>query len=405
MSCLIEETFVIGVNHHNTDAAERGKFSLTPEQQEVLYDVLKSSDNVSCAILSTCNRTEIYGVGNSRTVVEEYGKVLDCQERPVVITERKRGNDAVTHILKVACGLDSKVIGDQEILGQFKKAIKLAKKKGVLNGYMERLSNYAIQAAKEIKRTTKISSGTVSLSYAAIKYIKRKVKGRDISVLIIGTGDFGKRVAGNVSGYLPNATLTLCNRTAEKAEDLALKLGCHTLPFENLSSAIDEHDIIISSVNSKGSHLIDETNVSVVQGRSKILVDMSIPFSVDPELSESGHTIVNIDDISKEIDRTLALRKQDVPLAIQVIERHVHEFTNWSRIFENSSTIRQWKEMVTHVSNSCPHLRNLDYDEKNRIVKKKLADFTAYLKRISDLPNESGKIIQHFLNECCLPKS
>lgn len=254
------DVFSIGICHSKSSAYERSKYALTIEQQIRLYNLILPTKYASCFILNTCNRTEIYGIGKVDKVIEAYKEVLGEQDNIPQSINRKTGRDAIGHIIKVACGLDSQVIGDLEILGQFKSAFNFSKQNNVSNGYMERLVNTAIQAAKETRSKTKISSGTVSLSYAAIKYIKRQVQTHNINILVVGTGDFGKRIANNIKDYLPNATLTLSNRTASKAEELALKLHCKTKPFKNLSEAIAENDVIISSVNDAKNYLINEKN-------------------------------------------------------------------------------------------------------------------------------------------------
>jgi glutamyl-tRNA reductase len=393
------EEFVIGVNHHKINAENRSKYSLNYEQQSRLYELIKSSGSAYCAIVNTCNRTEIYGTGNLEYVKNAYIAILGENFNSTNILNIINGRAAIAHIFNVTCGLDSQIIGDLEILGQVKNAFQTAKQHNAFNGYMERLANTAIQAAKEVRSKTKLSSGTVSMSYAAIKYIKRTIRNENLNILLVGTGEFGKRIANNIIDYLPNANLTLCNRTASKAEELALILSCKTHPFEKLTDAIAANDVIISSVNDAGSYLINDLNVPVATLQNKVFIDMSIPFSIDPKLALTCFTLVNIDKISKEINQTLELRKQDIPVAKEIIGKYVQEFVAWAEIFEKSESIQQWKQMMMELSHTCPHLSQMAEEHKNRLVGKSLADFAMYVKQRSNLPKETEQIIHHFLTE------
>jgi glutamyl-tRNA reductase len=395
----ILENFVIGVNHHKINAENRSKYSLNYEQQVQLYDLIKSLGSAYCAIVNTCNRTEIYGSGSVEYVKNAYIEVLGANFSSTNTLNVMHGHEAIAHIFNVTCGLDSQVIGDLEILGQVKSAFQAAKQHHALNGFMERLANTAIQAAKEVRSKTNLSSGTVSLSYAAIKYIKRIHQTQPINVLLVGTGEFGKRIANNIKDYLPNANLTLCNRTALKAEELASKLGCKIHSFEKLTDAIAANDVIISSVNDAGSYLINNLNVPVATLQNKVFIDMSIPFSIDPKLALTGCTLVNIDEISKEINQTIELRNKDIPVAMGIIDRYVQEFISWAEIFEKSESIQQWKQMMLELSHTCPHLSQMAEEHKNRVVGKSIADFAMYVKQRSNLPKETEQIIHHFLTE------
>ncbi len=155
------------------------------------------------------------------------------------------------HLLKVASGLDSQIIGDYEILSQLKHAAKIAKENGGLSSFMERVINFALQASKEIKTKTKLSSGTVSVSYAAIQIIKEKIKNlRNKKILLVGTGKFGNQIAKNLKDYLPGASISFCNRTDEKAYLLAEKYDAGFVAYKNLATACNDADVIMVSSSS-----------------------------------------------------------------------------------------------------------------------------------------------------------
>jgi glutamyl-tRNA reductase len=392
-----EKTFAFGVNHIQLNSQERSQFSLSKEQQCFIYENATEKNLKSVVILNTCNRTEIYGEGDVQTAIQLFeetkGFAYSIQQKLFKYTEDK----AIDHIFKVASGLDSQVVGDLEILGQFKSAFKNAKESKCLSGYFERLGNNAIQAAKEVRSDTKISSGTVSLSYAATKYIKGIYGSKACKILIIGTGEFGKRIAHNVADYLPNAVLSICNRTQHKAEEIANELNCKVFPFEKRNEAIYENEIIISSVNDSGNYIIKSIDLHTLTS-SKVFIDMSIPLSIEPCIRDN-HTLVSIDEIGKQVNSTLESRKEDIPVALEIIDKHVNEFLNWTDVFEKSESIHSWKMTVKELSFSCPHLSKLDETEKTRIVGKSMSHFANYIKQRENLPRETQQIIHQFLIE------
>ncbi len=168
---------IAGINYRKSDISIRGKFSLLPEHSILLLQQAVSKKFPGCMVLSTCNRTEIYGMCDhpheliEMLCIHTHGNMKEFIEHGY----QYQGLIAIEHLFKVAAGLDSQIIGDYEILSQLKQAAKLAKDYNCLNSFMERVVNYALQASKEIKTTTRLSSGTVSVSYAAIEIIKEKI--------------------------------------------------------------------------------------------------------------------------------------------------------------------------------------------------------------------------------------
>jgi glutamyl-tRNA reductase len=399
-AAMLDNLFVVGFNFHKNDASQRGLFSLNESQQLAYFEEARLHPNIhSITILNTCNRTEIYGCGDLDLSLQIYKKVLGITHIDDAKILILKGTDAIEHVFKVASGLDSQVVGDLEILGQFKYAFQFSKTHKLLNGYMERLANNAIQASKVIKSQTQISSGTVSLSYAAVKYIKNHITANPCNILIIGTGNFGKRIALNVRDYLPKAQITLCNRTRIKAEELANSLNCKVYEFDRLTEALENADVIISSVNDTGGPLIRLSQLDGVSSE-KLFVDMSIPLSIDKEIASHPLChLITIDEVSEEINTTLASRQKDLPRAQEIVKEYVTDFQKWSMIFEKSDSIREWKNILKNVSDSCPIMSDLSVSEKNKFISEKMAHFTHYLRYRDDLPSDTEKIIAHFIQE------
>src|SRR5690606_22878132 len=152
---------------------------------------------------------------------------------------------------------DSQIIGDYEILMQLKKATKYAREKGLLGTLTDRLVNFALQSSKKIKSETRLSTGTVSVAYAAIEVIREKVA--DIAhknILIVGAGKFGCNVAKNINAYFPKARIRITNRTHQKAEAFAQEYGLECVSYETLSTVANESDVLIASTTAESFNII-----------------------------------------------------------------------------------------------------------------------------------------------------
>ena len=392
--------FAFGVNHNILKTGNRAVYMMDPERQIMFYKNACASDISSVIILNTCNRTEIYGIGSVARARELYLRVMGLDQHYESALFSKNGPDAFYHVYRVACGLDSQVIGDLEVLGQFKNAVRLSKRHRMLSGYLERLANSVMQAAKEVRHTTNISSGTASLAYALARYINAHTDSDNTyRVLLLGTGEFGRNIMRYLRDYCPNTLLSLCNRTRHKAEQLIRESNARIYDFHDLHQAISDNDIVISSVSNSSAYIVDHTHIrNIVSG--KLFINMSVPYSINPSLAESPFcTIENLDTISKIVEGDIEARKRDIPAAMRIVQKHLDEFIEWTSIFERSETIRHWKHMMIAMSDSCPHLSPLPEEEKERLLTKNLAEFVEYLKQNKDLPNDTRIIIEHFITQ------
>lgn len=339
----------------------------------------------------------MYGYGNAEEAEKIYFELIGSgagRDRMI----RKTGTEAIRHIFKVAAGLDSQVIGDLEILGQFKQAFLKSKELHALSNIGERLADSSLRAAKEVRSQTRISSGTVSLSYAAVRYVKDHFEGRNIGVLIIGAGKFGSRIAKNLHDYYPQAALAISNRTREKAAAIVDSFRGEVADFENLSEAAAKADAIICCVNDTGSFVLNTSNVPTA-GKPQLLIDLSIPLSIEPELGRrSQTTLVILDEIGQVVNETLESRKDDIPLAEQIIEKHVDEFCKWANVYDKSEAIIEWKQRLQQLSAACPYVSQLDAGMREKLIGKSVARFANYVRRHGSLP-DTKEIINQFIKE------
>lgn len=346
----ISKFWVVGINYKKTDASVRGQFAITDDQYANVLTLASEYGIREMFILSTCNRTEIYGMCPDPTVLMELlcTETAGSLETFRLLAYQKQGMDAIDHIYSVGAGLDSQILGDYEIVGQIKNAVKFAREKGFIGYFLERIFNSVLQSSKKIKNSTGLSGGTVSVSFAAVQYIRDKV--RDISsknILLIGVGKIGRNTCKNLVDYLDTTNITLVNRTTEKASELARELGLNYSPYSKISHHIHEADIILVATNSTQPTVLR----SDLEGRgSKIIIDLSIPYNVEQSASDlEGITMVNVDDLAKLKDETLQRREAEVPKAKAIIREHVEEFLEWYELRKHVPVLRAVKLKLQEI--------------------------------------------------------
>jgi glutamyl-tRNA reductase len=349
----ISKFWVAGINYKKVDATARGQFSIQDLQYTHLLQKAVAIGLTELFVLSTCNRTEIYGVAESESELID----LLCQETAgdketfLESAYVKNGNDAIAHLFHVGAGLDSQILGDYEIIGQLKTAIKLARNFGCVNIFLERLVNTVLQASKAIKNQTELSGGTVSVSFAAIQYIRQKSKGiATKKILVLGTGKMGKSTCRNLVHYLKTKNITLINRTEEKAAELARELGLKHAPLSELGNHISDSDIILVATDSTEPIILS----SHFNGQNKkLILDLSVPYNVDSSVQALSHvTLVNVDELSRLKDETLAKREGEVPKAKSIIADYVADFAEWHDMRKYVPVLKAMKTKLKEIHKS-----------------------------------------------------
>jgi glutamyl-tRNA reductase len=360
---FLKDFCVAGINYKKSDISVRGKFSLLPEQSSFLIQQASDKGLPGCMVLSTCNRTEVYAVSDQPHELVELlcthtqGSIKDFAEQGY----QYRGLMAIEHMFRVAAGLDSQIIGDYEILSQLKQAAKQAKEQKGLNSFMERVVNFALKSSKEIKTRTKLSSGTVSVSYAAIEIIRERITDPDQKkIFLVGTGKFGAQIGKNLKSYLPNTKLSFANRTDEKAITLAETCDAKFVPFKNLVKEANNADIIIVSSAAENYTIIPEYFSSA---KPRLILDLSVPQNVDPGVKNlKSITLLNVDEISSKLDNTIALRKAEIPFAVDIINDNMKDLCDWYRKQANGPILKAVKNQLYELSEI--HLPNQNWDDK-----------------------------------------
>jgi len=349
----ISEFYVVGINYKKTDAAIRGQFAISDEQYAHLLALAPSHQLSELFILSTCNRTEIYGFADNAGRLAE----LLCTategnaEAFLDMSYIKRGTEAIDHLFLVGAGIDSQILGDYEIVGQIKQAVKFARERQFVGAFLERLVNCVLQSSKSVKNQTELSGGTVSVSFAAIQYIREHFADlRDKHILLIGTGKIGRNTCRNMVDYLGTRNITLMNRTESRAAMLAAETGVGSAPLEQLSIYSAKADIILVATNAEHPTLLS----SHLEGKGeKLVIDLSIPCNVEKTAAQlPGVTLINVDELSKIKDETLQKREAEVPKAKAILAEHIGEFMDWHEMRRHVPVLKAVKtklrELHTH---------------------------------------------------------
>lgn len=340
----IPNFYVAGINYKKSDASVRGQFAIGSEQYTAILAAAAEQGLNEVFILSTCNRTEIYGFAYcSHQLVELLcSQTVGNAETFKKAAYIKNGIEAIEHVFNVGAGLDSQILGDYEIVGQLKTAVKFAKEAGYVGAFTERLINCVLQSSKLIKNNTSLSGGTVSVSFAAVQYIANMVphpSGKKI--LLLGVGKIGRNTCKNLVDYLETKNITLINRSPEKSKALAEELGLQQAPIEALEEEVAKADIILVATNSAQPVILKQH----VEGKGeKIILDLSIPYNVadDAQALPNVH-MVNVDKLSKLKDDTLKMRLAEVPKAKAIIAEIMTEFEEWSEMRKHVPMLKQLK--------------------------------------------------------------
>lgn len=381
--------YAIGISYQKADAALRGKFSLTDSDREKLYEQALTEGFVSLMVISTCNRTELYGFAEHPFKLIKLlcdftrGEVNDFQQVGYVM----KSHEAVSHFFNVATGIDSQILGDFEIISQIKKSFLLSKKHHLADAFLERLANAAIQASKKIKSETGLSSGATSISFASVKYILENASiSEHTNILLYGTGKIGRNTCENLVKHISSDRITLINRTRGKAEKLAGKFDLVVKDYSQLKEEVAKADILVVATGAPEPTICPEH----IAGLPKLILDLSIPKNVSTEVGQMpGITLVHMDELSKITDETLEKRKSYLPDARAIIADIQGDFEEWveGRKFAPAlKTLKQKLEAIKadEIEIHSKKISDFNFDQAeilcDRIIHKLTTLFANHLK-------------------------
>ncbi|MDB5192482.1 MAG: glutamyl-tRNA reductase [Segetibacter sp.] len=399
----ISKFFIAGINYKKTDASVRGQFAINNDQYENILALAPSFGLKDFFILSTCNRTEIYGFAESSTELIDLlcTQTVGTKETFTELSYIKNGKQAVQHLFEVGAGLESQILGDYEIIGQIKLAVRFAKERGFVSAILDRMINCVLASTKVIKNNTALSGGTVSVSFAAVQYIKKHVQNIcDKKILLLGVGKIGRNTCKNVVDYLETKNITLINRTEEKAAELAQEIGLQYAPLADLNKHIEASDIILVSTNAVEPTILKS---QLENKGNKIIIDLSIPYNVEKAAEQLPNVqLVNVDELSKLKDETLQKREAEIPKAKEIIADYLQEFLEWTNMRKHAPILHALKQKL-HDMHHCemflsahPTYTSVATDPRCKYAIQKVLNTTAVKMRNA---NQPGCNYIHAINE------
>lgn len=350
-----------GINHKTAPVDIREKVAFAPEKMEqALHQCINNGTVSEAAIVSTCNRTELYTNINDEN---DFDSLLDwfCQyhnlekENVEPYIYLHSNNDAVQHILRVASGLDSLVLGEPQILGQIKDAYSTANQAGTVGRQLNRLFQHTFSVAKQVRTDTAIGANPVSVAFAAVSLSKKIFA--DLSkhtVLLIGAGETTELVAQHLTNQGVNKMI-VANRTVERAQVLANKFDAEAIALSDMPDRLVEADIIIASTASQlpilGKGAVERA-LKQRKHRPMFMVDIAVPRDIEPEVSELDDVyLYTVDDLQEVIEEGRQSREEAAVQAEEIVLNQVEHFMGWLRSLEGVDTIRAFREQAEQKRN------------------------------------------------------
>lgn len=394
---------LLGLNHKTAPVALRECIAISKDETVVALKAFQELESIREVMLfSTCNRVEVLMIVQEKTNAVEAVKNFLSELKHLPVSEFEKslyiheGDDAVRHVFRVAASLDSMVVGEPQILGQIKESYQMAtitKTSGVL---LNKLLHRTFFVAKRIRTETGIGDHAVSISYAAIE-LGRKIFGNfeGKKVLLIGAGEMAELAVEHLIRNMAEDIL-VANRTFESGVDLARKFKGQAIRFDEIESALQKVDIIISSTGSP-DYVVTRNHVkgNIRQRRNRPLffIDIAVPRDIDPEINRLTNTYVyDIDDLKGIVDENVNDRNKEAIKGERIVDEAVISFRNWYENLNVVPTIVELRKKIEEIAkgelnrtlNTVKHLSDDDIMAINRMTEamanKILHDPTMLLK-------------------------
>lgn len=330
--------YAFGLNHETSSVEVTEAFALEETQQQALYADVELQHDAELILLSTCNRTEAYLYGNEDDVQRVQQALAQVAGQPwpddnafLLVDE-----PAVQHVLEVASGLRSLVLGDGQILAQMKDAYRTAVEADAVDTSLHRLMHTAFRAAKRVANETALSSGAASVSSAAVAMARdhfEEVVGSGLEgrrVVLIGAGKMGRLALGAIRSYTP-ASITVTNRSPDRAREVAEAHNAEVAPWARRHEILAGADVVIVATGAPDPVLVRDLVPDAEEGAaSTLLIDISMPRNIDPTIDEvPGYTVHDLDALQRWTNRVEAQRDAEVPEARAICEELMSDFVTW----------------------------------------------------------------------------
>ncbi|MCI2284044.1 glutamyl-tRNA reductase [Colwellia sp. MSW7] len=350
----------VGINHKTAPVAVREKISFNPDRLSVaLKEMLLAVQCREVAILSTCNRTELYIVqdGDFKLTQERLVQWLESYHNvpaSVILPSLYWHQDqqAVNHMMRVACGLDSLVLGEPQILGQMKQAYNQAKAAGSMALVMDRLFQRTFGVAKQVRTETEIGTSAVSVAFAGVNLAKHIFADLNkTKVLLVGAGETIELVAKHL--YENNVgKITVANRTIERAEKMAKQIGAEVITLAQIPEHMSQADIVISSTGSTlpiiGKGMVEQ---ALTKRRHKpiFMVDLAVPRDIEEQVGDLEDVFLyTVDDLQSIIAKNLENRRKAAVEAETIVNKQSGSFMSWLRGLNTQDTVINFRKQSLH---------------------------------------------------------
>lgn len=343
---LTMSVFTLGLNHHTAAVDWRERFALGPEQippqlrllhQQLTELAARTGARAETAILSTCNRTELYCAAPQELIAPAVhwlaglgGVAPHDLEHHLY---RRQDGEAARHAFRVASGLDSMVLGEPQILGQMKQAARDADEAGTLGTTLHQLFQRSFAVAKEVRTATEIGAHSISMAAASVRLAAQLFEDlRDIRVLFVGAGEMIELAALHFAARSPRL-MAVANRTLERGEKLALRLGAQAIRLSDLPVRLHEFDAVISCTASTlpiiGLGAVERA-LKARKHRPMFMVDLAVPRDIEAEVAALNDVyLYTLDDLSSVVQQAGERRHAAVAQAEVIIETGVQNFVHW----------------------------------------------------------------------------
>ena len=345
------QLYTFGINHQTAPLAVREQVAFNEDGLEgALQDLVGNGAAKEAAILSTCNRTELYcnAVRPEQAIywLAQYHQMSRSDIEPYLYTLPRE--QAVKHSFRVASGLDSMVLGEPQILGQMKQAVRQAEQAGTMGFLLHKLFQRTFSVAKDVRTQTEIGANLVSMAAAAVRMAERIFPSiSEQRVLFIGAGEMIELNAVHFAARSPQR-ITVANRTLERAQTLARRINGHAITLTELPEQLAHHDIIVTCTASQlpilGKGMVERA-LKVRKHRPMFIVDLALPRDVEAEVAELDDVFLyTLDDIAEVVKDGLDARQGAVREAEVIIESNVSDFVHWMESREAVPTIRALRD-------------------------------------------------------------
>ena len=357
MNNYIQQLHSYSISHKNANLYIREIFAITHNQAELIYNK-KSEFNINeLFILSTCNRTEFYAICKDRdSLIKLISKVYKKLKKNIDFNQlqHRRGKRCIVHLMKVAAGMNSMMLGETQITAQIKKSFAHAKQYNATGPILNRFIQSTLEAGKRVRTETDLSTGAISISYAAVEKIKSIIPNlTKAKILLIGAGNTGKLT---VSHFIKKGAskIYISNRRYERGIKLAKECNGKYILFEDISKILPKMDIIVTCTGANSPIITYKQIEKLGELKNQLLLmDLSVPRNIQPNIKSIRNVnLFSLDELENTVSKSIISRQEELPKASIIINELSNEFLKWIKHLSVIPTISDLKHLFEYIQGS-----------------------------------------------------